>query len=139
MHNQRAPTKIRQLYAWGKLSRFYSIHYQDEFRVKIGVKISEIYHRINSFWFGARPFSLGGARMKKPYKNTQKTIEDSIFCKVFAFKLLLDWMVEHQTIKYEFCDKFMKFWHPSRIWTRLDSGNITVFILFLVVLGLKHP
>ena len=49
---------------WGKFSRFYSIHYQDEFRVEMGVKISEIYHRIDTFWFGARPFSLGGARME---------------------------------------------------------------------------
>ena len=62
---------------WGKLSRFYSIHYQDEFRVEIGVKILEIYHRINIFWFGARPFSLGGARMEKPCKNSQKTIKDA--------------------------------------------------------------
>ena len=41
----------------------------------MGVKISEIYHRIDVFWFGARPFSVGGAMMKnhaKIVKRTQK-------------------------------------------------------------------
>ena len=68
----------------GVLSKFYSIHYQDEFRVEMGVKISEIYHGNYIFLFGARPFSLGGAKMEKPYKNSKKIIEDATFCKDFA-------------------------------------------------------
>ena len=41
----------------------------------MGVKLSEIYHKIQIYWFGAQPFSLGGARIKnhaKPVKRQQK-------------------------------------------------------------------
>ena len=65
-----------------KSLRFYSVHYQDEFRVEMGVKISEIYHGNYIFLFGARPFSLGGARMEKPYKNSKKIIEDATFARI---------------------------------------------------------
>ena len=54
------------------------------FRVKMGVKISGIYHRIYIFWFGARTFSLGGATIEKTCKNSQKIIENATFCKDFA-------------------------------------------------------
>ena len=54
-------------------------NYQDEFNDNMGVKISGIYHRIQIYWFGARPFSLGGARIEKPCKNSQKTIDGATF------------------------------------------------------------
>ena len=54
---------------WDFFFKFISIHYQDVFKVEMGVKISGIYHRIQIYWFGARPFSLGGPRMEKPCKN----------------------------------------------------------------------
>ena len=56
-------------------------HYQEVFRVEMGVKISGIYHRIQIYLFGARPFSLGGARMEKPCKNSQKTTKSAIFAR----------------------------------------------------------
>ena len=63
------PPKIEQ--------KLWYFHYQDEFRDNMGVKISGIHHRIQIYWFGARPFSLGGARLEKPCKN-------GVFCGILA-------------------------------------------------------
>ena len=68
---------------WDFYFKFISIHYQDVFKVEMGVKISGIYHRIQIYWFGARPSSLGGARMEKPCKNSQKITKNAVFSRFF--------------------------------------------------------
>ena len=68
---------------WDFYFKFISIHYQDVFKVEMGVKISGIYHRVQIYWFGARPFSLGGARMEKSCKSSQKTTKNAVFARFF--------------------------------------------------------
>ena len=68
---------------WDFFFKFISIHYQDVFKVEVGVKISGIYHRVQIYWFGARPFSLRGARVEKSCKSSQKTTKNAVFARFF--------------------------------------------------------